>query len=131
MVEDRIVMQLFFERPNFDEVAKIAKQLEQAGVKSMIMPPEERGITTVLVVETADRAKARKKLKELGIKANEKEAILIKLDNRPGTMAESAKKISDRGINLLYAFSVAINPQTSYVLLGTADNQGAIKALKG
>lgn len=131
MAEDRIVTQLFFEKPNFEEVAKVAKQLEQAGVKSMIMPPEERGITTVLVVETKDAITARAKLKELGVKANEKEAVLIKLDNRPGTMADAAKKISDNGINLLYAFSVAINSQTSYVLLGTADNQAAIKALKG
>lgn len=131
MGEDRLVTELFLEKPSFNEVAKVAKALAQDGIKTIIMPPEDREINTHLVVENADLQKARKMLKGMGMKVMEKEVILIRLDNRPGTMAEAAKKISDRGINLLYAFSVTMTPTMSYVLLGTADNKAALKALEG
>jgi hypothetical protein len=130
MGEDRLVTELFLEKPNFKEVAKVAKALEQEGIKTIIMPPEDREINTHLVVENADLEKARRKLKSMNLKIMEKEVILIRLDNRPGTMAAAAKRISDKGINLLYAFSVTMTPTMSYVLLGTADNKAALKALE-
>jgi hypothetical protein len=130
MEEDHIVTQLFFEKPAFKEVSAFAKALEKEGVKALPIPPEDRGINTHLVVENADLAKVRKKLKESGLTAVEKEVIMIKLENRPGTMADAAKKIAAHGINLTYVFSVAMTPTIYYVLLSTSDNQAALKALK-
>ncbi|HSB47501.1 MAG TPA: hypothetical protein VLD37_05790 [Candidatus Bilamarchaeum sp.] len=130
MGENRIVTELFLEKPNFKEVSKVAKTLEGQGVKCIVMPPDDREINTHLVVENKDIPKVRQALKKLGTEAVEKEVILIRLENRPGTMAEAAKRISDKGINLIYAFSVAMTPTMSYVLLGTADNGAALKALE-
>lgn len=130
MGENRIVTELFLEKPNFKEVSKVSKSLEAEGVKCIMLPPDDREINTHLVVENKDLPVIRKVVKKLGIIAIEKEVILIKLDNRPGTMAEAAKRISDKGINLVYAFSVAMTPTMSYVLLGTADNHAALKALE-
>ena len=130
MEEDRIVTELFFEKPTFKEVSKFAKALEKEGVKALVMPPEDRGINTHMILENSDLQKVRKKLKDLGIVAVEKEVIIIKLDNKPGTMADAAKKIAENGINLTYAFSVAMTPTLSYVLLGASDNHAALKALK-
>jgi hypothetical protein len=130
MGENRIVTELFLEKPNFKEVSKVAKSLEQKGIKCIVMPPDDREINTHLVVENKDLPQVREVIKSLGAEAVEKEVILIRLENRPGTMAEAAKKISDNGINLVYAFSVAMTPTMSYVLLGTADNRAALKALE-
>jgi hypothetical protein len=129
MGENRIVTELFLEKPNFKEVSRVAKALESKGVRSIVMPPEDREINTHLV-ENQDLPKVRETLKELGVEAVEKEVVLIKLENRPGTMADAAKRISDKGINLVYAFSVAMTPNMSYVLLGTADNPSALRALE-
>lgn len=130
MGENRIVTELFLERPNFREVSKVAKALESKGVKSIVMPPEDREINTHLVVESKDLPAVRSVLKALAVEAVEKEVIIIKLENKPGTMAEAAKRISEKGINLVYAFSVTMTPTMSYVLLGTADNAAALKALE-
>jgi hypothetical protein len=130
MDEDRLVTELFFEKPTFKEISAMAKSLEKIGVKNILMPPEDRGINAHLVVESADLPKVRRKLGELGVSAVEKEVILIKLENRPGTMADAAIKIAAKGINLTYAFSVAMTPTLSYVLLGAADNKAALKAIK-
>lgn len=129
MGEDRLVTELFLEKPNFKEVANVAAALEKAGVKAIVMPPEDREINTHLVIESVDLPKAKEELARMDVKVMAKEVILIRLDNRPGTMADAAKKISEQGINLTYAFSVTMTPTMSYVLLGTADNRAALKAL--
>ncbi|MFH1785723.1 MAG: hypothetical protein ABH842_04815 [Candidatus Micrarchaeota archaeon] len=130
MEANRIVVELFLEKPNFQEVSTVSRALETAGIVPIMMPPEDREINTHLVVEKADLELARAKIKELGLKAIEKEVIIITLENKPGTMAEAAGKISASGINLTYAFSVTMTPTLSYVLLGTADNEAALKALQ-
>jgi len=130
MGENRVVVELFFEKPSFEEVSKIAKSLEEAGVKSMMLPPEERHINTHLIVELADMEKARAKIKEMGVPVKEKEVMLIKMDNKPGAMADTIMRISGKGINLTYAFSVTVSPTTSYLLLNSADNEQALKLLE-
>lgn len=130
MEEDRLVVELFFEKPSFTEVSKVSKAFDEAGIKNILMPPEDRGINTHLIIESADLEKARAKLKEMGVDAQDKEVIIIKLENRPGTMADAAKKISENGINMTYAFSVAMTPTLSYVLIGSEDNKAALAALK-
>jgi hypothetical protein len=127
---DRLVTEIFFEKPNFEEVSKMAKSLEEVGLKTILLPPEDRGINTHLVVENADLEKAREKFKSMGVKFSEKEVMLLKLENKPGTMAEAAMLISKKGINLTYAFSVAMDETYSLVLLGSEDNANALEALK-
>jgi hypothetical protein len=126
---DRLVMEIFFEKPNYAEVSKAAKYLEEVGVKTILLPPEDRGINTHLIVENADMEKAKTKLDELGINHQEKEVLLLRLENRPGTMAEAAMKISEKGINLTYAFSVAMDDTHSFVLIGCENNKAALEAL--
>jgi aspartokinase len=130
MEPNRIVVELFLEKPNFKEVLAVSRALEAEGIKPIMMPPEDREINTHLIIEKADLSKAKAKLKKLGQKFVDKEVIIITLENKPGTMAEAASRISSKGINLVYAFSVAMTPNLSYVLLGTADNQAALKALQ-
>jgi hypothetical protein len=130
MDEDRLVREFFFEKPNFEEVSKIAKALEEAGIKSIVLPPEDRDINTHLVVETSDFDKTKVKLVELGIPFREKERVLVKMINKPGSMAETVQKISSTGINLIYAFSVTMTPEMSYLILGAADNEAVLKLIK-
>jgi hypothetical protein len=127
---DRLVTEIFFEKPNFEEVSKMAKALEEVGIKSLLLPPEDRGINTHMVVELADLEKAREALKSLGANFSEKEVMLLRLENRPGTMAEAAMTISKKGINLNYAFSVAMDETHSLVLLGSDNNVAALETLK-
>ncbi|MFH1520562.1 MAG: hypothetical protein ABID61_02875 [Candidatus Micrarchaeota archaeon] len=129
MEENRIVVELFLEKPNFSEASRASKAMEAEGIRPLLMPPEDRQINTHLVVEKGDLETARKVLSNLGMHVVEKEVIIITLENKPGTMADAASKISSKGINLVYAFSVSMTPTLSYVLLGTADNEAALKAL--
>ncbi len=126
---NRIVTELFLEKPSFEEVSKVAKSLEEEQVKTILLPPENRGINTHLVVEKADIEKTREKLNSLSVPFQEKDVMLIRLENRPGTMAEVAMKVSNSGVNLTYAFSVTMDETYSFVLLGSDDNEKALSVL--
>jgi len=129
MSENRIVTELFLEKPNFKAVSEAAKLLEKNGIRTLIMPPDDRGINTHLVAENADLPRARELLKKHGMPVMEKEVLLIRLDNKPGTMADVTRKIAESGVNLTYAFSVAMTPTTSYVLFGSSDNKKALDSI--
>jgi len=126
MGENRLVVELFFEKPTFEEVSKIASALEETGIKTILLPPEDRNINTHLVVEKSDLEKARVKLVEMGVEMKEKEVALVRMVNKPGSMAEIVRKISDTGINLTYAFSVTMNDEFSYLLLAGVDNKAIV-----
>ena len=96
---------------------------------AMLIPPENRGMNTYLIVERGDSRKAKEVFNRAGINVRENEVLLIKLKNTPGTMSEACKRVSDNKINMTYAFCVAISKTTSYFLLGTEDNEKALKAL--
>ena len=130
MGENRIVTELFLDKPTFEEVSKIARALQELNIRTIVMPPEERKINTHLVVENSDLEKVRNVLDQLGVIASEKEVVLIKLENKPGTMADAATKVSNKGINLNYAFAVSMDEEMSYVLLGTSNNKKALEALE-
>ena len=127
---DRIVTEIFLEKPNFKEVSRVAKELNGHGINTILLPPEDRNINTHLVIEQQDLDEVRKLLNDLGVVYVEKEVMLIKLENKPGTMAAAATRIAEKGINLTYAFSVTMNDVYSLILLGSDDNEAALKALK-
>ena len=127
---NRLVTELFFEKPNFAEVSKISVMLNENGINTILLPPEDRNINTHLVVEQPDLEKAKQLLSEKGIEFIEKEVMLLRLENKPGTMAQAAMKIAEKGINLTYAFSVTMDDTYSLVLLGSDDNKKALESLR-
>jgi len=130
MDESRIVAELFLEKPRYEEIAKASKSLESAGIKSMMLPPENRGVPTHIVVELSDAKRAEDVLSRLGIPAKTKEVLLIPLENKPGTMADMTKKVSSTSVNLTYAFCIAVSSKRSYMLLDSADNAAILEILK-
>ncbi len=129
MKEKKIMVELFVERPNFAEVSKIRELLNASGINALIAPPDDRNINCHLIVEKRDIPKIRKKLGELGIAAIEKEILFLLLENRPGVLAEVTSRISGQAISITYAFGVEMDPDTSLLLLGTSNNQAALKSL--
>lgn len=129
MEKSRIVTELFLERPSYKEMSNLANEFAKDGVTALVMPPEERGINTHLIIENADLPKVRTRVKTLGIRAIEKEVLLVPLENKPGSLADTTRRIAENGVNLLYVFSVNVSPSLTYVLISTADNKKALKAL--
>jgi len=128
MEKNRIVTELFLEKPSYKVMSDLAKSFEKAGIRAIVLPPEERGINTHIVIENPDLPKVRARVRELGIRAIEKEVLLVVIENKPGTFAYVSSKIAEKGINISYVFLVAFSPELTYALVSTTDNKTALKA---
>ncbi len=68
-------------------------------------PCEGRGVSHILV---EDAEGARRALEAIGLEVSgEREVLVVEVENRPGSLGETAKKLADAGVNvdLLYVAS--------------------------
>jgi len=88
-------------------VADIAKTLGDAKVNilSLVGTAQGTGGTLLLIVEDARRAK--KALDAARIAYQETAAEEIELGNKPGTLAESLRKLAAKGVNLTSIHAMA------------------------
>jgi hypothetical protein len=128
MSENRIVTELLLEKSYLKAVSDAAGMLEKNGISAMVASSDDPRSNSHLVVENKDLPKAREALRNAGLTADEKEVVLARVENRPGTLAEAMRKVAAAGINLTYAFSLYIREQP-YVLFCSSDNKKALDAL--
>ncbi len=126
MQKPRLAYEITLEKPTFDYIQRASEILERYNIYSLTLPFEDRNINTHLVVESKDLERSIDLLRANGFDPMEKQVLVMEIENRTSKLAEIVRKISNQKINLLYAFSVSINPSTSYLLLGTSDNKKAI-----
>lgn len=75
-----------------------------------------------------DHAKGLEALKGAGLSVEEKEVVLVELDNKSGTLAEASKALANAGVHIIYCYGSA---DASKVLLvfATRDNSKALEVL--
>jgi hypothetical protein len=86
-----------------------------------------------LVRLVVDKASAAVKvLKECSLAFTQSDVLLLELPNRVGALAEAAEKLSEKKININFAYaSTGTARGKTFVVLGAADLAGAQKALTG
>jgi hypothetical protein len=86
------------------------------------LPCEGKGVIHILV---EDAAEARRVLEAGGFEvSDEREVLLLEVENRPGSLGETARKIADAGVNIEYIY-VASNTR----LVISADNLESARAV--
>lgn len=128
-MDNCLATELFMENSVFSEVSRVAGILRQNGIRTFMLPPDERGINVHLVVETPDVPKSREILRKHGISAMEREIVVVRMADIPGTMAHTTKKLAAAGVNINYAFSAATTHGVCYALFSTSDNRKALAAV--
>ncbi|MBE9572674.1 MAG: ACT domain-containing protein [Proteobacteria bacterium] len=91
---------------------------------------ESREAVIMLVVD--DTLRAGDALKEKGFSSmEEKEVIVVELDNKPGALKNVTSKLEKEGINIKYIYGTA-SPEACPVriVMSTSDNEKAFVALK-
>lgn len=90
------------------ELARLGEAVGKTGVNILglcALTGEGRGYVHVLVAD-ADGARARAALEqaEMGI-ADQREALVIEVEDRPGTLAEVTGALAEAGVNIELAYS--------------------------
>ena len=113
-------------------LANLCKVLGDAGVNvEALCAPEAPGKGRLrLVVD--DAAKAEAALKGAKIRAGKEEAIRVTLDNKPGALADAARKLAAAKVNIKCAYATTVGPGgTATVVLSVANADKAAAVLGG
>jgi len=96
---------LLDDRPG--ELARLGEATGGAGVniEGVCCVPTGGGKATVHIL-VEDAAATRSALENAGLEVtNERDVIVVDVEDRPGTMAEVARKIADAGVNIEVAYT--------------------------
>lgn len=125
------MVQLSFIGSPYHRVCEIYRLLDTIGIDVKILPNTDYGKMAVLIIPKNDLMKTRKAFGRLDIHAQEKEVLVIHVENDIGEIADISRKIGDSGVSINYAFLGHISISEAYLILGCTDNKMALKALDG
>ena len=88
----------------------------------------QKGVVGLLVADR-DRARARRALKKGGYRATERQAIEMRLQDRPGSLAKAAGRFGKNRVNISSMYVLAPGRGNVVVAFGVKDARGAKRAL--
>jgi hypothetical protein len=110
------------------ELAKLGQATGAAGINIEGMGGDAREGRGVLHLLVEDTQAARDALSGAGIEVqDERDALVVEVEDRPGTMGEVAGKLADAGVNVDFAYATFGGCR---VVLGVSDLEGAQAALQ-
>jgi hypothetical protein len=102
-------------------MAKICGTLAEAGINILALTIHDT-VDHAIVRLIADRpVKALLLLEQLGLYILESDVVIMDLDNRPGTLADVARKLARADINIEYAYCSAAEHQGGGCLILKTD----------
>lgn len=127
------VLEMIIKTPNeIGVLAKITEKIKEINVNILgIFAVESNNLGEAeLLLVTEDNIKVQKVIEELGYKYVESSVILVYLENKIGSLSETAKKLSDAGINIKQLFATASIEKTATAIVSTDNNKKALEILK-
>jgi hypothetical protein len=109
------------------QLAQLAAALGDAGVNLRAIGAN-KGVVGI-VVSDADTAKARRALKSGKYRSTERKAVEVRLKDKPGALARTAKRFGRGKVNISSAYVLAPGRGNVTVAFGVKDSRGAKKAL--
>ena len=82
------------------------------------------------MIITDNNAKAKKVLSQMGAEVNTEDVIAVEVPNKIGQLQQTARKISDAGIDIAYVYGSPVKNKMT-LIFKTADDKKALKALAG
>ena len=120
------------------ELAKATEAIAQKGINITAFSGMTCGSSGTVALLTSDDAGARRALTEAGYRPREIEVVTSTLGHTPGTLAATARKLADAGINVEVALPTSMadgkvtvawatdQPAKARGVLGAAEPVGAV-----
>ena len=118
------------------ELAKAAEAIAQKGINITAFSGATCGESGSVAILTNDEMGTRKALGEAGYKAKELEVVTASIDDKPGSLAQVARKLADAGVNIEAAMATGMsggkvtvafatdNPSKARTVIGTGEPVG-------
>lgn len=101
--------------------AKVAEAISQKGINITGFAGAAAGGSGTAILITNDEAGTRAALSSIGARSREVELVTVGLENKPGSLAETTRKLADAGINLEAGLAVGMSGNTVHVAFATSD----------
>ncbi len=111
-------------------LADISEAMLKAGVNIESLDAEQVGGSAAIIMSVDKYDVALRALANTPFKAVTEDAILVKLDDRPGALAEIARRFKDAGINLRSIRTLSRDAGKSIVAISTPRTEEAMKLVE-
>jgi hypothetical protein len=113
-------------------LAKVARTLADAGVNITAFCASETAGRGKLRMVVSDLGRARQALAAAKIRSGEEPALLLSVEDRPGTLATLAARLAAAKINIKCAYATTVIPGGGpcHVVVAVANADKAEKALR-
>jgi hypothetical protein len=111
-------------------LAEVTALLAQEGIAVEDFTGTLVGDTAVLTLTVGPYRRAFRLLSKAGYRVVASEHLLVRLERRPGALAELSRRLADAGIDLRGMHIVNKDAETGIVALETADYEKAREVLK-
>jgi hypothetical protein len=130
MAAAKKLKQLSFSLPNkVGLLAQVASALSQAKVNIEAICAYEMADKGYFRVVTDNNAKAKKVLAKMGANVEVEDVLIVGVPNKVGQLQKLAKKISDAGVDIYYAYGSPGAGKTTCLVFKTANDGKALKAI--
>ncbi|PYN59940.1 MAG: hypothetical protein DMD90_27735 [Candidatus Rokuibacteriota bacterium] len=97
-------------------LAKVARALADAGVNITALSAGDRSSSGKLRIVVNNPGRAKRALRAAKLRANEEPAFVVRLRNKPGTVARVAEKLAKARINIKSAYATTSGRSGAVVL---------------
>jgi hypothetical protein len=97
-------------------LASVARALADAGVNITALCAGDAAGRGKIRILTANVAKARRALRAAGYRPTEEPAFVVRLANKPGTLARAAEKVAKARINIRSAYATGGGRSSAVVI---------------
>ena len=113
-------------------LAKVARTLADAGVNITAFCASETAARGKLRMVVSDLGRARHALAAVRIRSGEEPALLLSVEDRPGTLATLAARLAAAKINIKCAYATTVIPGGGpcHVVVAVTNAEKAEKALR-
>ncbi len=127
----QVETELYFTMPtHVGALAEVTEALRDAGVNIRAIGAYDKEDHGEFMLIVSDTATAKTALEKLGVKPVEKTVVPVEVTDRPGALAEVARKVADAGINIGWVYATTSSSPTATLVLRTANNERVAELLK-
>lgn len=110
-------------------LAKVAEAIAERGINITGISAAASGQTGAIGLVTNDEDGTRQALDRAGIAYRSIQLVGAQLQDRPGTLAEAARRLADAGVNVELLLPTEMTGSTISVVFGVDDAAAASRAL--
>ena len=112
------------------ELAKVAEAIAQKGVDITGFSGATCGDSGTLALTTDNEVVTQRVLTDGGWKFRTIELVETSLANKPGVLAETARRLANAGVNIEAAFPTSMSGSTAHIVFATDNPAKAKQALR-